>query len=83
MADLCSRLHKSAFIAELNLFSSAIPAALKCLRNGECVKNNADAPFFTQLFVSERKQTTLMADEKSPARISHRRFATKSLRNEE
>ena len=46
------------------------------------MKNNADAPFFTQLFVSERKQTTLMADEKSPARISHRRFATKSLRNE-
>ena len=47
------------------------------------MKNNADAPFFTQLFVSERKQTTLMADEKSPARISHRRFATKSLRNGE
>ena len=47
------------------------------------MKNNADASFFTQLFVSERKQTTLMADEKSPARISHRRFATKSLRNEE
>ena len=38
------------------------------------MKNNADASFFTQLFVSERKQTTLMADEKSPARISHRRF---------
>ena len=39
--------------------------------------------FFIWLFVSERKQTTLMADEKSPARISHRIFATKSLRNED
>ncbi len=39
--------------------------------------------FFIWLFVSERKQTTLMADEKSPARISHRLCATKSLRKEE
>ena len=27
-------------------------------------------------FVSERKQISLIADEKSPARISHRFFAT-------
>ena len=39
--------------------------------------------FFIWLFVSERKQTTLMADEKWPARISHRLCATKSLRKEE
>ena len=39
--------------------------------------------FFIWLFVSERKQTTLMADEKSPARISNRLCATKSLRKEE
>ena len=39
--------------------------------------------FFIWLFVSERKQTTLMADEKSPARISHRLCAPKSLRKEE
>ena len=32
--------------------------------------------FFTRLFVSERKQIAMIADEKSPARISHRRFAT-------
>ena len=37
--------------------------------------------FFTQLFVSERKQIAMIADEKSPARISHRIFATRSLRN--
>ena len=37
---------------------------------------------FTRRFVSERKQISLIADEKSPARISHRSFATKSLRNE-
>ena len=30
----------------------------------------------TQQFVSEQKQIARMADEKSPARISHRRFAT-------
>ena len=39
--------------------------------------------FFTPLFVSERKQIAMIADEKSPARISHRSFATKSLRNED
>ena len=38
--------------------------------------------FFTRLFVSERKQIAMIADEKSPARISHRNFTTKSLRNE-
>ena len=32
--------------------------------------------FFTRRFVSERKQISLIADEKSPARISHRFFAT-------
>ena len=37
--------------------------------------------FFTRLFVSERKQIAMIADEKSPARISHRIFATRSLRN--
>ena len=37
--------------------------------------------FFKRLFVSERKQIAMIADEKSPARISHRIFATKSLRN--
>ena len=47
------------------------------------VKNMLDSIFFTRLFVSERKQIAIIADEKSPARISHRRFATKSLRNEE
>ena len=36
---------------------------------------------FTRRFVSERKQISLIADEKSLARISHRIFATKSLRN--
>ena len=30
--------------------------------------------FFAQLFASERKQIALMADEKSPVRISHRLF---------
>ena len=39
--------------------------------------------FFTRLFVSERKQIAMIADEKSPARISHRNFTTKSLRNED
>ena len=39
--------------------------------------------FFTRRFASERKQISLIADEKSPARISHRSFATKSLRNED
>ena len=32
--------------------------------------------FFTLLFVSERKQIAMIADEKSPTRISHRIFAT-------
>ena len=38
--------------------------------------------FFIQIVVSERKQLSLMSDEKSLSRIFHRRFATKSLRNE-
>lgn len=42
-----------------------------------------DSIFFAQLFVSERKQIAMIADEKSPTRISHRSFATKSLRNED
>ena len=32
--------------------------------------------FFTRRFVSERKQISMIADEKSPARISHRIYAT-------
>lgn len=47
------------------------------------MKNMLDSIFFAQLFVSERKQIALIADEKSPTRISHRRFATKSFRNED
>ena len=34
---------------------------------------------FTQMFAPERTQTSMMADEKSPARNSHRHFATKQL----
>ena len=33
--------------------------------------------FFAQLFVSGRKQIAIMAEEKSPARISLRLFATR------
>ena len=36
--------------------------------------------FFIRRFVSERKQISLMADEKSPLRISHRHFAIKSFK---
>lgn len=39
------------------------------------MKNKLDSLFFNRLFVSERKQIALMADEKPPARISHRLFA--------
>ena len=39
--------------------------------------------YFTQLFVSERKQIAVMADEKSLARISHRLLANNSLGNED
>ena len=35
-----------------------------------------DSIFFTLLFVSERKQIAMIADEKSPTRISHHIFAT-------
>ena len=35
------------------------------------------------VFVFEQKPTVMIADEKSPERISHRSFATKSLRNED
>ncbi len=47
------------------------------------MKNMLDSIFFAQLFVSERKQIAMIADEKSPTQISHRSFATKSLRNED
>ena len=40
------------------------------------LKNMPDSIFFNQLFVSERKQIALLADEKSPSRISRRLFAT-------
>ena len=40
------------------------------------MKNTLDSIFFTPLFVSERKQIAMIADEKSPTRISHRIFAT-------
>ena len=40
------------------------------------MKNKLDSLFFTRLFVSGRKQIALRADEKPPARISHRLFAT-------
>ena len=43
------------------------------------MKYHTDVLIFTQLFVSEQKQIAMMADEKSPARISHRRFATSCL----
>ena len=33
------------------------------------------------VIIAERKQIAMIADEKSPARISHRIFATRSLRN--
>ena len=41
----------------------------------EVMKNGLRA-FFAQMFASERKQTSIMTDEKSPMRISHRHFAT-------
>ena len=40
------------------------------------MKNNADALFFAQLFVSERKQIAFMADEKLHTQVSRRLFAT-------
>ena len=40
------------------------------------VKKSLDSDFFTRLFVSERKQIALMADEKSHTRASRRLFAT-------
>ena len=40
------------------------------------VKNNADALIFHTEICSERKQISMIADEKSPARISHRIYAT-------
>ena len=52
-------------------------------RNEDSVKNMFDNIFFTRLFASERRQITVMAEVKSPTRISLRHFATKSLRNEE
>ena len=47
------------------------------------MKNMLDSIFFAQLFVSERKQIALIAEEKLHAQISRRIFATKSLRNED
>ena len=44
--------------------------------DGYSVKNMLDSIFSTRLFVSERKQIAMIADEKSPTRISHRIFAT-------
>ncbi len=44
------------------------------LENGDSVKHMLDSICFTRLFVSERKQIAIMADEKSPLR-------NKSLRN--
>ncbi len=44
------------------------------------MKNILDSIFFTQLFVSERKQIAYMAEKKSPSRISPRLFVTKALR---
>ena len=41
------------------------------------MKKSLDSDFFTRLFVSERKQIALMADEKSHTRISRRLFATR------
>ena len=53
------------------------------------MKNHADALIVSPskrsllwLFVSERKQIALMAEEKSPSRISLRLLATKLLGNE-
>ena len=46
------------------------------MEKGYSVKNMLDSIFFTRLFVSERKQIAMIADEKSPTRISHRIFAT-------
>ena len=40
------------------------------------MKQSLDSDFFTRLFVSERKQIALMADEKSHTRVSRRLFAT-------
>ena len=44
-------------------------------QNGESCEKRS----FTRLFVSEQKQIAMMADEKSPARNSHRYFATKQF----
>ena len=40
------------------------------------MKNSADAQFFAQLFVSERKQIAFMASEKLHSQVSRRLFAT-------
>ena len=46
------------------------------------MKNNADALFFTRLFVSERKQIALFRHEKL-FELSRAVLRNKSLRNEE
>ena len=43
---------------------------------GDSVKNNADALFFTQQFVSERKQIAFITSEKLHSQVSRRIFAT-------
>ena len=46
------------------------------------MKKSLDSDFFTRLFVSERKQIALMADEKSHTRVSRCLFATSRLEME-
>ena len=47
------------------------------------VKNNADAIIFYTAICFRAEQIAPMAEEKSPARIFLRFFATKLLRNED
>ena len=47
----------------------------------DSAKNNADALFFTQLFVPQAPQIALIADEKSHLRLSRRVLGDKRLRN--
>ena len=50
-------------------------------KNRGSMKNNADAIIHTVVYF-QMKTNNLMADEKSPARISHRHFVAKLLRIE-
>ena len=56
--------------------------ATKLLRNEDNVKNYVDTIIFHIAICFWVKQIALMAEEKSPVRISLRLFATKLLRNE-